>query len=68
MQHAAEIGGNGFKNDNWNQKLLLLGHGQNQYGKRYKGNQRHIIGDKHAEEKAQENEKCRQHPKGMHMG
>lgn len=39
-----------------NQQFFLLRHAQNRYGERHKGDQRHVVGNRHAAEKGKEDE------------
>ena len=58
-EHTAQVGGNGLQDDNKNHQLFLSCNRENQYGKRDKGDQGDIIGDKHAHKKTQEYKNAR---------
>ena len=61
-QHTAQIGCNGLQDDDKNHQLFLSCNCENQHGKGDKGNQRHIIRNKHAHKKTQEYKDARQLP------
>ena len=63
--HAAQVGGDGLKDDHRNQPVLAADHLQKLYGEGDKGDQRHVIGNEHAGEEAQEDQEKLQLPEAL---
>ena len=61
-KHTAKVCSHGHKGDKKYFFLLHMAHSQKQNAKRNKGNQSDIIGNQHAAEKAQGNQKQSNHP------
>ena len=55
-EHAAEVGRKRLQRNDGNQQLFLLRHAQNRHSERHKGDQRHVVGNRHAAEKGKEDE------------
>ena len=67
-QHTAEVRGQGLQHQRVHERFLAPCHlSEHEQGEGNKGDQRHIVGQKHTEPEAQQHEQQRDDPHGAHL-